>query len=141
MRVVVDTNVFVSSFFNPEGAPRGIIDLWKKGQLVLCVTEEILEEYIEVLARLGLSGESELEELLELFKRKESIIFTKSTQKLYVVEADPDDNKFIECAAEVQASCIVSGDKHLTEMKKFRDIIIIPPAEFINLFNVSSRRK
>ncbi len=134
MRVVVDTNVFVSSFFNPEGTPRGIIDLWKKGQLILCVTEEILEEYIEVLARLGLSGEPELEELLELFKRKESIIFTKSARKLYVVEADPDDNKFIECAAEVRASCIISGDKHLTEMKKFRDIIIIPPAEFIQLF-------
>lgn len=134
MRVVVDTNVFVSSFFNPKGAPRGIIDLWKKGQLILCVTEEILEEYIEVLARLGLSGEPELEELLEMFKRKESIIFTKSTQKLHVVEADPDDNKFIECAAEIRVSCIISGDKHLTKIKKYRDIKIIPPMDFINLF-------
>ena len=52
MRVVLDTNVFVSSFFG--GNPRAVIDLWKTGSLTLCLSQDILDEYIEVLRRLGL---------------------------------------------------------------------------------------
>ncbi len=133
MRVVIDTNVFVSSFINQKGAPRGVIDQWKTGTIILCVTEEILEEYIEVLARLGLVGEPELEELLGLFKRKEGIIFITSTKKLLVVKADPDDNKFIECAVSARASYIISGDKHLIGLKKYRNISILTPADFLTL--------
>jgi len=58
MRVVVDTNVFVSSFFG--GIPRKIVDLWKKGQIILCLSKPIVEEYVEVLRRLGLQNEIEL---------------------------------------------------------------------------------
>ncbi|MBI4690325.1 MAG: putative toxin-antitoxin system toxin component, PIN family, partial [Nitrospirae bacterium] len=47
-RVVIDTNVFVSSFQNPEGNPQKIIDLWKRGVFILCISEEIIFEYIEV---------------------------------------------------------------------------------------------
>jgi len=50
-----------------------------------------------VLAQLGLAGAAELKELLGLFKRKGSIIFITTTQRFHVIEADSDDNKFIEC--------------------------------------------
>jgi putative PIN family toxin of toxin-antitoxin system len=52
LKVVIDTNVFISSFFG--GVPREIINLWKKGEIVLCLSQEIIEEYLEVLNRLGL---------------------------------------------------------------------------------------
>jgi putative PIN family toxin of toxin-antitoxin system len=77
VRVVVDTNVLVSSFLTPKGHPKAVIDLWKTGQISLCVSEEILEEYLEVLARLGLRGEPELKNLLRMFKRKENLVFRK----------------------------------------------------------------
>ena len=48
MKIVIDTNVFVSSFLNPSGSPRAIIDLWKNGQLTLCICAEILSEYIRI---------------------------------------------------------------------------------------------
>ena len=76
MRVVVDTNVFVSSFLSPEGTPRKIIDLWKTGEVILCLSPGIIEEYVLVLGRLGLEGEPDMDELLELFKKKANILFT-----------------------------------------------------------------
>ncbi|MFN3740796.1 MAG: putative toxin-antitoxin system toxin component, PIN family [Thermodesulfovibrionales bacterium] len=62
MRVVIDTNVFVSSFFG--GKPKKVIDLWKDGKISLCLSKGILDEYIEVLIRLGMKEEKELEALL-----------------------------------------------------------------------------
>ena len=67
MKVVIDTNVFVSSFFG--GHPRRVIDLWKSGDIVLCLSAEIVEEYTDVLGRLGLGVEGEIKELLDLFAR------------------------------------------------------------------------
>ena len=52
IKVVIDTNVFISSFFG--GNPKKVIDLWKKGEIKLCLSREIVDEYVEVLKRLGL---------------------------------------------------------------------------------------
>jgi len=132
VRVVIDTNIFVSSFFNPKGNPKRIIDLWKNRKITICITEEILEEYVEVLAKLGFSHEPELEELLKLFNKKNNIVYIASTPKFNLIKDDPDDNKFIECAAAAQAQYIISGDKHLLNLKSFRNIAAISPSEFLN---------
>jgi predicted nucleic acid-binding protein len=47
IRGAIDTNVFVSSFFG--GNPKKIIDLWKNEEIVLCLSKDILDEYIDVL--------------------------------------------------------------------------------------------
>ena len=135
MRVVVDTNVFVSSFPSPGGAPRKIIDLWKTGELIFCLSRAIIEEYILVLVRLGLKGEPELDELLELFKDKSNILFTAPAGDLRVVEADPDDDKFIECALHAKAGFLVSGDKHLLDIERFEGIRIVTPGKFLKVFH------
>ncbi|EMS79928.1 PIN domain-containing protein [Desulfotignum phosphitoxidans] len=46
LKVVVDTNVFISSFFG--GIPRQITDCWKKGKITLCFSQQIIEEYIDI---------------------------------------------------------------------------------------------
>ena len=74
-RIVIDTNVFVPSFYYPKGAPKKVLDLWKTEKVINCVTEEIIEEYVEVLMRVGLLGGPEREELLRLFKKKSNIYF------------------------------------------------------------------
>ena len=51
-----------------------------------------------------------------------------------VVAADPDDDKFVECALAAGASLIVSGDHHLLELKEYEDILILSAAEFIARF-------
>jgi uncharacterized protein len=136
MRVVVDTNIFVSSFFG--GNPRGIIDLWKTGGITLCLTQAIVEEYIEVLHRLGLKQEKELQELLDLFAKGFNSVFSAKTPMLKVVAADPDDDKFIECAVALKASSIVSGDKALLHVKDYMGIKILNAKEFLEMFSCTA---
>lgn len=131
MKIVLDTNVFVSSFYG--GNPRRIIDLWKTGEISLCLTPPIIEEYIEVLRRLGLAGEPELEELLALFARGIHVLFTSKTPRLKIVRADPADDKFIECAVALMAECIVTGDKALRAVKNYMGIGILTPSEFLKI--------
>lgn len=129
LKVIIDTNVFVSSFFG--GIPREIIELWKDGQITLCLSQGIVEEYIEVLNRLGLKDKNEILKLSRLFAEAYNSVFTATTPTLLIVEEDPDDNKFIECAVALDCKIIVSGDKHLKKIKKYIDIEIVSPKEFI----------
>ena len=115
IRVVVDTNVFISSFFG--GNPRKIIDLWKSGQIILCLSPPIIDEYVEVLQRMGLQNERELEELLSLFAQGFHVLFTSKTPNLKIIEKDPDDDKFIECAVALNSKFIISGGKALQDIK------------------------
>lgn len=132
MRVVIDTNVFISSFFG--GNPRKIIDLWRKEKITLCLSGDILEEYTEVLKRIGLEDEDELRELLTLFSKGFNIVFTARTAKINVVKGDPDDNKFIECAVALKAKVIITGDKTLEALKEYVGIKILTPAQFLRNF-------
>jgi hypothetical protein len=129
MRVVFDTNIFVSSFFG--GKPKKIIDLWKKGEITLCLSDKILEEYIEVLQRFGLKNKIELEELLNLLAKGINVIFTKKTPELHLIEEDPDDDKFIECAVELKAEYIVTGDKALEAFREYMGIKIFTAHQFL----------
>ncbi|MCX6559409.1 MAG: putative toxin-antitoxin system toxin component, PIN family [Candidatus Aminicenantes bacterium] len=134
MIVVLDTNVFISSFFG--GNPRRIIDLWKSGRLTIGLSPAILEEYVEVLGRLGLANEPELKEILELLAGGAGILFTANPPELRVVKDDPDDDKFIACAAALKADIVVTGDKALRKVGSFGGIRILTPAEFLKAIDI-----
>jgi len=138
MRVVIDTNVFVSSFFG--GNPRKIVDLWKSGALTLCLSKEILEEYVEVLGRMGLQGDPALKELLDLFSRAPDVVFTSKTPDVLAVPGDPDDDKFIACAMALHAEVVVTGDKVLEAVGSYGDIRISTPARFLGDFGTVKPR-
>jgi len=130
VRVVVDTTVFISSFFG--GNPRAVIDLWKTGRLTLCLSQDILDEYIEVLRRLGLDSTPELDELLELFAAGSHILFTIKTPEVRVV-SDPDDDRFIACAMALKAAYIVTGDKALLDVRHYEGIQVVTPRAFLDM--------
>ena len=130
MKVVIDTNVFVSSFFG--GNPRKVVDLWKQGQLTLCLSKEIISEYTDVLSRIGLENQKELKEVLSLFARGLHSIFAGKTPVLKIVQDDTDDYKFIECEVALKAHYIISGDKALKEVSEYMGIKILNPKEFLN---------
>ncbi len=132
IKVVLDTNVFVSSFFG--GNPRKIIDLWKTGEIHLCLSKGIVDEYIAVLQRMGLKNQRELRELLELFAGGVHAVFTAHPPALRVVEKDPDDDKFIECAMALKAAAVISGDKAILEIKDYMGIPIVTPKGFLDLY-------
>lgn len=60
---------------------------------------------------MGLQNDREIEELLSLFAHGFHVIFTAKTPKLRIVENDPDDDKFIECAVASNSKAIITGDK------------------------------
>jgi len=93
-----------------------------------------------VLRRLGLQSEKELEELVGLFARGFHVLYTANTPALHVVDKDPDDNKFIECAVALRAEFIISGDKALTTVKDYMGIKICSPKEFLDLHSSKKER-
>jgi putative PIN family toxin of toxin-antitoxin system len=135
IRIVIDTNIFVSSFMG--GNPRKIIDLWKEGKITLCLSNDILDEYINVLKRIGLADEDELAELLSLFSKGFNILFTMKTPKLEIVKEEPDDDKFIECAIALRAEYIITGDKAILSLGQYMNIRILSPSEFIRHWHKS----
>ena len=138
MNIVVDTNIFVSSFFG--GNPKKVIDLWKNGEVRICVSNEIIDEYLEVLEKMGLRDSEKKKQLLSLFRRSHFLIYCSKTEKISVVENDPDDNKFIECAVALNAGIIVSGDSDLLDLKKYMGIRIMNPKDFLDFFQTNQPR-
>ncbi len=128
----MDTNVFISSFFG--GNPRKVIDLWKSGEITLCLSKPIVDEYIEVLHRLELQDEKELEELLSLFAHGFHLVYTAKTPELHVVEEDPDDDKFIECAVSLKAKFVITGDSAVRKIQDYMRIKIVSPRELLSIF-------
>jgi len=135
LKVVIDTNIFVSSFFG--GISRQIINYWKVGSITLCLSQFIIEEYLEVLNWLGLKNKDEIKNLTGLFSEGYNSIYTAKTPNLNIVKDDPDDNKFLECAVALDSKIIISGDKHLKDIGKYIDIVIMSPREFVYFYNNS----
>jgi uncharacterized protein len=141
-KVVIDTNIFVSSFMG--GNPRKIIDFWKKSEIILCLSNDILDEYIDVLKRMGFINEEELTELLLLFSKGFNILFTTKTPRIEFVKDDPDDDKFIECSVALSADFIITGDNDLLSLKRYMSIKILSPLEFVKYhenFATNNKRK
>lgn len=132
MKVVIDTNIFVSSFFG--GNPKKIIDLWKNEKVTLCLSHAVLDEYIDVLGRIGMKDEAELEELLSLFAKGFNILFTTKTPKIKIVKNDPDNDKFIECAAVLKADAVITGDREMLKVREYMGIRILSPQEFLESY-------
>ena len=135
IKVVIDTNVFVSSFFG--GNPKRIIDLWKNEEVVLCLSKDVLDEYVDVLQRVGLKDEEEIAELLSLFAEGFNIHFTTRTPKIKAIEEDSEDDKFIECAVALKAEVIIAGDKALQRLHEYMGIKILTPQEFLKTHKIS----
>lgn len=130
MRVVIDTNVFISAVL---GGRLGIIvDEWKAGKFTLITSEAITREYLDVIHRPKFNIPThEITAATDfLFKKAE---FVTPLEMVTAIEADPSDNKFLEAALQGKAIYVVSGDSHLLALKTFRDIPIITAREFIEL--------
>ncbi len=128
-KVVLDTNVFISSILL-KGPSSAIIEKWKEDLFILLFSADIFDEYFEVIARPKFDQEeTAIRELATLITEKGVAIETKT--KINIIKDDPDDNKFLECAVDGEANFIVSGDKHLLDIKKYHHIKILSINQFI----------
>lgn len=136
MRVVLDTNVFVSGIFF-GGAPRAVLDLIETNDIVPCFIPSTFEELQEVFARQEFeSVRANLSFPIEdifVALREHSLFFSEPLQMLSLVKEDPKDDKFLACALSADASFIISGDKHLLDLKRIKNIPILTPREYLKL--------
>ena len=129
MRIVLDTNVFISGIFF-TGPPHRILLAWRDGKVQLLVSATILDEYHCAKDELAsqFSG-VDLEPFLQLLTVQAEVI--QPLPLASVIQEDPSDDRFLECAVAGNADCIVSGDKHLLKLVEFQSIPIMKPAVFV----------
>ena len=130
-RVVLDTNIVISGLLW-RGKPYQCLLLARSGIVQAVYCPPMLAELADKLRRaLGFSENRIQAVLYDLQRVAERVDIAGS---LRVVVADPDDDKFIECAVAASAAVIVSGDHHLLDLGKYGDIQILTAAEFLARF-------
>ena len=132
MRIVLDTNVFVSGIFF-SGPPSRILEAWRDDNVQLAISPDIFHEYQRIGSELSKQFPIvDLNSILGLVI-KHAVMFPSPKLPEPVCE-DPDDDKFIACAITSKSNVIVSGDKHLLKVSGFRGINILKPREFVDIF-------
>jgi putative PIN family toxin of toxin-antitoxin system len=116
MKVVLDTNVLLVAI-SPRSADYWLFEALLRGDLTLCVTTDILDEYAEIIEQQMNAGIAEM--TLDLLLTLPNTLLIHKHYFWQLVEQDPDDNKFIDCAIAAQAQYLVSNDKHLNVLKKY----------------------
>jgi len=129
-RIVVDTNIYIPSIFW-GGKPREVVDLGRSGRISIFTSLGIWMEIERKLkARFGLD-EKEASQILLDFSM--FTVAVKTSRKIAVIDDDPDDNKFIECAVASKAGYVVSGNEHLLNLGDYLGIQIKKAAEFLEI--------
>lgn len=131
MRVVLDTNVVISALVF-GGKPRRVIELIADDRVEAVVAAEMLTEARRVVADKFPQFTTDLEKLEKLLES--DALWLKLGLTAIAVGCDPDDDKFIEAALAGDCQYIISGDKDLLDLKSYKYIKIITPAEFLELF-------
>lgn len=112
-RIVLDTNCLVMSL----SSRNRYSEIWRKfvkGDYILCVSNDILEEYEEVIGRNISPKVAKI--VLQYFQILPNVQFVDPHYSFGLIQADEDDNKFVDCAIASNALFIVSEDRHFKEL-------------------------
>jgi putative PIN family toxin of toxin-antitoxin system len=133
MRVVADTNIIISGLLW-RGNPRRILDAAHTGDINLFTTAVLLAELEDVLSRekfakrLASAG-IEVRDLVLGYAALAFVIEAAEIAPVFL--ADPDDDAVLSCAVACHGEAIVSGDRHLLDLKQYQDIRIVTAAELV----------
>ena len=135
MRAVLDTNVVVSATLIRGGKEDRILRAWQREVFELVLSPQILDEmgrvlFYEKLRTARWMAEEEVEALVRSLAREAVLVPGRILVK---VSRDPGDDKFVEAAIEGQAQYVVTGDKDLLELKRYRAVRIVTPAVFLTI--------
>ncbi|MBN2179217.1 MAG: putative toxin-antitoxin system toxin component, PIN family [Deltaproteobacteria bacterium] len=132
IKVILDTNVLISALLF-KGQLSEIADLWKRNEITPFFSRQTFEEFTSVLKypKFSLSAEEIevilVDEILPYFE----VVDVK--EEVHGVCQDPDDDKFISCAAASSADYLVSGDAKVIEVGRYGSCIITTATEFIKI--------
>lgn len=132
MRVVVDTNVLLAAL--PKASIyRPVVDIIAEGRIRLVISTAILLEYQEIISQK--TNETVATNFLEFLLKLPGLVRVETPFTWGIIEADPDDNKFVDAGFMGGADWIVTYDRHFDEVSRrpFPKIGIINPHEFLAL--------
>jgi len=132
VRVVFDTNVFISAFAIPGGNAEEAYLHAIRGTFELFASLSILTETANILRTKFEWSDEKVERLLESISKVAAVMRTQP--HLHILQDEPD-NRILECALLAEADLIVSGDRHLLSLVRYRDIRIATLADFLDLLN------
>jgi putative PIN family toxin of toxin-antitoxin system len=134
LRVVLDTNVYVSATILSRGTPFSILDAWRRREFVLVTSESIIEEIERVLRYPRIRDRYTVTEQdvarLVASLRSDALVVSGAV-KISGISRDSTDDKFLACAVEAQADCIVTGDPDLLVLGRYHGVDILKPHEFL----------
>lgn len=135
MRVVLDTNIFISGLMLPQGVPGKVIAAWRGGQFGLVLSEPMLVEFARVLAYPKIRkriqwGDVKIAQFVDLLRFEAEIVDIVNTHA--TVPQDPDDSLILATFIAGQADCLVTGDDDLLSLAK--QYTILTPAAFMSHF-------
>lgn len=124
---MLDTNVLVSAALNPQSLPAVLVSAAPARLFTICLSDAILEEYREVLAREKFRLPRDL--VARFLRDLEQAGQKVTPQETLSVTRDPEDNKFLECAVEAGAAYLITGNiRHFPH--RFRAVRVVTPREF-----------
>lgn len=135
MRVVLDTNVIVSATLIRGGNEDQILRAWRRGRFDLVLSPPILEElsralFYEKLQRFRWMSEEEVVALLQALAQASELVSGRMAVK---ASRDPEDDKFLAAAIEGDAEYVVTGDRDLLVLGRYREVRIVAPAVFLRI--------
>ena len=130
MRVVIDTNVWVSRLLIANSVSGQAVDK-ALTQADVVISEATMEELADVLSRDKWDRYASLGDRQEFIRRVLQIATLVPVLSEIADCRDPEDNKLLELAVDAEASFIVSGDKDLLVLHPWRSIKIVTPADFL----------
>jgi len=129
MRVVLDTNVLLTSF-SSRSETHWIWTALAESKFTLCLTHDILLEYEEIITRNSSAdlATAVTDALLDL----PNVQLVTRYYCWNLITADPDDNKFVDCAIAARAHFLVSEDRHFAALRniEFPKVVVIGIATF-----------
>ena len=131
IRAVLDTNVYLSGIIF-GGNCRHILDLSIAKKITTFISPAILLEIAQKLQAKFHWNNNQIKITIKTIGKTATLV--KPKIKLDVVRSDISDNKILETAIESNSDYIISGDNHLLNIKKFKNIKIVSPAEFLNQY-------
>ena len=130
-KVVLDTNILISAF-GWTGSPKLIFEEVLDGKLELIISDKQLEELKRVLDYSKFNfNEDEKNKFINLIINVSTII--KLNKIFNIVKEDPDDNIILTSAYLANADFIITGDEHLLNLNKFKNVNILGVNDFLSL--------
>ena len=131
-KIVLDTNCLIASL-SRSGQYYPVWKGLQTGKYILCVSTDILEEYAEIITRK--MSVNVAANVIHLLLESEFVELINTYFSLHLIEADHDDDKFVDCAFAANATYIVSDDKHYDILKdtSFPQLLVLKLKEFLGL--------